>query len=29
VAAPGTPSTTQTDRLIDSPTAGTDEEGTH
>jgi hypothetical protein len=29
VAAPGTPGTTQTDSLIDSPTAGTDEEGTH
>jgi hypothetical protein len=29
VAAPGTPGTTQTDSLIDSPTASTDEEGTH
>jgi hypothetical protein len=29
VAPPGTPSTTRTDSLIDSPTATTDEEGTH
>lgn len=28
-AAPGTPSTTQTDSPTASPTAGTDEEGTH
>jgi hypothetical protein len=28
-AVPGTPRTTQTDSLIDSPTASTDEEGTH